>query len=196
MLPWKFYYCCCKTEAFILGRSHSCPRTFPITSTTSPVLGSPLLIPVFVEPHHAFILRSPLTYPWFLNPTISSTHFMIISNPDIAFWYLCEDLTPTFRPSFHPHRNSFRVFELSVCFPQSPYGHLYPYSSFVFSISVKNINIRPACSALNTSYLGYYKSPSFKDLNTSTLPCIHHILPESALYTVWKHTDDSFFLFL
>lgn len=46
----------------------------------------------------------------------------------------------------------------------------------------------------NTSYLGYYRSPSFKDLNTSTLPCIHHILPESARYTMWKHTDDSFFL--
>lgn len=46
----------------------------------------------------------------------------------------------------------------------------------MFSISGKNSNIRPACSALNISYLDCYRSPSSKVLNISTLPCIHHVL--------------------
>lgn len=61
-------------------------------------------------------------------------------------------------------------------FFQTPCLHPYPHSSFMFSISGKNTNIRPACSALNISYLDCYRSPSSKVLNISTLPCIHHVL--------------------
>lgn len=35
------------------------------------------------------------------------------------------------------------------------------------------------------------KSPNLEDLNISTLPCIHHTLPERALYKIGKHMDDS-----
>lgn len=79
-------------------------------------------------------------------------------------------------------RNSCSAFKLSMLFSQTPNSHPYPCSSSRFSLPVNITSIGPSHPSQSTSYMGYYKNPSFKDLNISILPCIHHVLPEGSLY--------------
>lgn len=76
-------------------------------------------------------------------------------------------------------------------FLQAPYYHRYLCYSSMFSMAVNDANNGPASLSHNGSYMDCYGSPSFKDLNISTLPCFHHVLLENALYKTLKHIDDS-----